>query len=103
MDSVDVIRCPKCQSDAEPAPGMAVITRLIGDKLFSSEEAVPAFVCPECGAARSFASDVIHRFELEIAEWMAKNGDGTPLALKFMRRMAKMTAAELAELLGTNP
>jgi YgiT-type zinc finger domain-containing protein len=99
--TITVNRCPKCQSDAEPVEGRAQLTKVIGGLTFVADDE-PAHVCPQCGTAREFASDVLHRFDLRIAEWMAMHGEASPLALKFMRRVAGLTGAELAELLDTN-
>ena len=68
----------------------------------SFEGTLPATICRKCSESYVDAS-ALERFELVIADALAKLGHCTPAAFTFMRKTLGLSGIALAELLGTTP
>lgn len=66
------------------------------------EGTLTASVCRKCGEPY-FDNTVLERFELTIANELARMGRCTPAAFTFMRKALGLSGIALAELLGTTP
>jgi DNA-binding XRE family transcriptional regulator len=57
----------------------------------------------QIGDKAGFALDDLARLERDAARWIIEHGAVSSEAIRFLRKRAKLTAAQLAELLDTTP
>jgi DNA-binding XRE family transcriptional regulator len=60
-----------------------------------------AIRCEKCGARFTSGPSGV-AFELDVARWLAEHGFTTGAEVRFMRKVAGLRAADLAELLGVS-
>lgn len=90
--------CPKCKKKLKEEEGEIRVA--VGDRLFTGKE--PAWSCSTC---REFYSSGPHRgvFELRVAAELARAGETSGDAMKFMRKALGLRGSDLAELLDVRP
>jgi DNA-binding transcriptional regulator YiaG len=98
-------RCVTCKaSELREArePDVFRFTLASGEKLEFHFDAVPQLVCGSCGE-RYFDGPTVHAEELAVSRELIARQIRDPAVFKWLRKMANLTAAELAELLDVTP
>jgi putative zinc finger/helix-turn-helix YgiT family protein len=88
-------QCAECGGKRFKATTMTDRVEISG-VVFNGE--IPAHECVKCGHQYAHA-DQLAKFELAVAERLARLGIRTGAAFKFMRKVLQMRAVDLAELL----
>lgn len=91
-------RCPRC--DTRLRTTTTEITREVGEHTFAAT--VPATRCPSCGSTH-IEPRVLERFDLHVADRLARAGVATGRAFRFMRNALQLRAQDLAQLLDLSP
>ena len=92
-------KCSRCGSTGMHAKKRPAARTVAGHSFKAS---VPAQVCDSCGAVY-FDGPALGRFDLAVANKLARAGVSDGEAIKFMRKAAGLPAVTLAELLDTSP
>lgn len=93
------LRCASCRV-GRLRKTRAVDHLTIASHTFSAR--LPALRCASCGE-HFFDAQGLARFELRIAVSLARSGVASGEAMRFLRKVAGMRAADLAELLDVTP
>jgi DNA-binding transcriptional regulator YiaG len=91
--------CADCGSAKVRAIAMPY-EQSIGSVSFVSK--LPAVECTACGA-RLVAADILGKFEMAVARWLASSGPVDSQAFRFMRKAIGLPAQVLAQLLEVTP
>jgi putative zinc finger/helix-turn-helix YgiT family protein len=59
-------------------------------------------VCPQCGEAY-LSAETVRAMERLVAESLARSGEGTPEAFRFMRKALGLKATQVSKLFGVTP
>lgn len=93
-------KCPSCKTVGAMAPGTTELRSVVGPREFVAT--VPASLCAECGEA-VISGSVFRAFEDARAQALASEGASDGAALRWLRKSAGLSGAELARLLGVAP
>ncbi len=74
--------------------------RAFGEQVYTAE--LPATACPACGEA-VVEGDVLARYDAALTHALVRHGQPGAAAVKWLRKAARLTGAELAALLGVTP
>ena len=88
--------CPICNV-GRLRPSGRLTRQTIDDHTF--EAVLPIEKCDACGEG-VYLPGVLARFELQVADGLARAGIATPSAIRFMRSSLGLTARDLSKLLG---
>jgi DNA-binding transcriptional regulator YiaG len=93
-------KCPTCGNRGTLTNGTTELRSTVGPRVFAA--VVPAEVCSNCGEALVIGA-VLGAFEQARALALIEAGASDGAALRWVRKAARLKAAELAELLGVAP
>lgn len=93
-------KCPTCGATGTLAEGTTEHTEALGPRVFVAT--LPALVCSNCGES-IVRGDDLHAFERARTSVLIAEGASDGAALRYVRKTAQLTAAELARLLGVAP
>ncbi len=96
MEEVVSTKCPNCGREGM-TDGSRELSRPVGGVTYRAT--VPALVCPHCGEG-TISFQAMGRFEAAIARALVASGAHDGDALKWLRKVAGLRAADLADLLG---
>lgn len=91
--------CRTCKYEYQT--GRVTVTISFGGRTYT--RLVRALVCAGCGDEEALIGHAeLERAELQVARRIARNGEATPEAFKFMRSVLGYSGAELGALLGVS-
>lgn len=99
MEIPKLTRCIECKSERLRSD-LVSATRSVGKHAWSAM--VRAQVCEQCGEVYYEGPELL-RLNRAVAILLVEGGVVSPEAFKFLRKMAELTAAELADLLAVDP
>ncbi len=91
-------KCPTCGREGL-VEGTRTLSRTLGGRTYAA--VVPAQVCPHCGEGLVSHAD-LGRFEAAVVRALVGSGAHDGATIKWMRKVAGLRAADLAELLGVS-
>jgi DNA-binding transcriptional regulator YiaG len=92
--------CIMCGSKSRPQQGTFTHRICVGSICFDGE--LNSKVCSSCGE-HIVDGAMVKKFELMVAQLLADNGQRTPEAFRFMRKVLGLRAVDLAPLIGVGP